>query len=262
VLEAYESGDEEAFWNFVNEWFIRRVTGRRADFHQRKELKRELPNLRHTPMGDIFVLLDHPERWADKDALPRRRQELRSKIRMYESIKEGLRNIDQLEGPGETEEAVLYRLIEDTLLQRDARLFSDKELVGELTNYARRKGRALKTSGALPEEAVWAQGEMPVDDLLTVDLNGTQRQFSVTSPLEEAFLAREQAREDRRRFEDLKAGLPDFRREVLERGLANAALEGAVNIRKIALQMEVTEGAVKSARSQNKEDIKEYFPAL
>src|SRR3712207_8674549 len=34
VPEAYESGDESAFWNFVNEWFIRGVTGRRADFHQ------------------------------------------------------------------------------------------------------------------------------------------------------------------------------------------------------------------------------------
>jgi hypothetical protein len=53
VLEAYESGDESAFWNFVNEWFIRRVTGRRADFHQRKELKRELPNLRHTPIHGL-----------------------------------------------------------------------------------------------------------------------------------------------------------------------------------------------------------------
>jgi hypothetical protein len=53
VLEAYESGDESAFWNFVNEWFIRRVTGRRADFHQRKELKRGLPNLRHTPIHGL-----------------------------------------------------------------------------------------------------------------------------------------------------------------------------------------------------------------
>jgi DNA-directed RNA polymerase specialized sigma24 family protein len=262
ALEAYELGDKSAFWDFVNEWFIRRVTGRRADFHQRKELKRELPNLWHTPIGDIYVLLNHPERWADKDALRRRRQEVRSKIRRYESVKEGLRRIAQLEGPGETEEAVLGRLIEDTLLQREARLFTDKELVGELANYARRKGRALRASGALPEEPVRAQGEMPLDDFLAMDSNGTQRQFSVTSPQEEELLARELAREDRRRFEDLKAGLPDFRRKVLECGLANAAREGGVNIRKIALQMGVAEGTVKSARSQNKKDIEEYFPAL
>ncbi len=88
------------------------------------------------------------------------------------------------------------------------------QLVRMLANYVRREGRSLRGSGALPEEAVRAQGEMPADDLLAVDLNSTQRQFSAVSPQEEELLAKDLAREDRRRLEDLKAGLPRRQREV------------------------------------------------
>jgi DNA-directed RNA polymerase specialized sigma24 family protein len=261
ALETYELGDESAFWGFVNQWFIRGVTGRGADFHQRKELKRELPNLWHTPIGDIYVLLNHPERWADKGALERRRDAIRGKVRRYQSVRDGLREIAKYEGTGESDEQILGWLITDALSQRDARFFADEELVRTLTNYARREGRALQASGKLPEEAVWAQGEMPADDLSVEDANGAQRQFSATSPQEEELLARELAREDRRRLEDLKAGLPRFQREVLEHDLANLELEGAYSTKKTALRMGVTEGAVKSARSRNKRRIQECWRA-
>ncbi|MBA2440798.1 MAG: hypothetical protein H0V53_00100 [Rubrobacter sp.] len=78
ALRAYEEGDCAPLFEFA-----RRRFGTKLDRRRRKRLQREVPWIWELSPGEGLVLLRHPERWLDEQALGRRKAAINRVLRKY-----------------------------------------------------------------------------------------------------------------------------------------------------------------------------------
>jgi hypothetical protein len=167
-------------------------------------------------------------------------ERVREGIRRFASLNEALK---VLRGSGEGSEQVLLREIEEAVCSPQLSALSDKDLVRYITNDIRRRGRER-----------YEQCQMEGTLIITPPDNPC---WSTDSFEEQVFL-REFAREDERRWSEMKrrAGITPSEEIVLEHDLSNLRNEGKRNTVKVAKDIGLEVGTVKSLRSRYRRKLR------